>query len=176
MPAETPGGAAYPLRYIPVPVREDRLVEVFRVLGTKPAGGSTAPVSPGPASPAPNLVEADDDGESVQEAERDDTRWDAFWSVRDNVEEHLAQRSDLVHAILRSVAEHANGDDWVTTDQIAADIDESPSRVASALGPLGRYLMNRDLGWPMRWRYREHDGRVEMKMVPEEAALILDLL
>jgi hypothetical protein len=150
--------------YIDVPVPEDRLREVFRLL-------STAPLDP-----ASDVIQPELDDDSEEAAPRDDVRWDAFWSVRENVTEHLVERSDLVHAILRAIAAHAGGDEWIVTDDIAADIGESATRVASGLGPLGRYLSNREIGWPVRWRFRDGDNKIEMQMAPEEAAVILDML
>jgi hypothetical protein len=118
--------------YIDVPVREDQLPEVFALL-------SQAPLDHGET-----LTEPDDDEDAADA--RDDARWDAYWSARDHVTEHLVERSDLIHAMLRAVAQSADDGTWVTTDDIAGEIGESPSTVASALGPLGWYLANRDLG------------------------------
>ncbi len=157
--------------YIDVPVREDRLAEVFKLLSTETLDRAAAPTQPTdndrPHESPPRPGERDDD--------RDDERWDAFWTAPDNVREHVSDRSPLVHAMLRSIAEHADDNSWMTTDDIAAAISDSPSRVASAFGPFGRYLLNRDLGWPIRWQFGA-GNRVEYQMAPAVAAVMLDIL
>jgi hypothetical protein len=75
--------------------------------------------------------------------------------------------------MLRAIAEQANDNRWMTTDDIGAAISESPSRVASAFGPFGRYLLNHDLAWPIRWQFGA-GNRVEYQMAPAVAAVILD--
>jgi hypothetical protein len=46
----------------------------------------------------------------------------------------------------------------------------------NATCPGGPTLTNRKLGWPYHWRYREDDNKIELKMAPEETAVILDVL
>jgi hypothetical protein len=157
--------------YIDVPVREDRLAEVFELLSIEPldrAADSTQGRDKQDLADSVALGEAHDDA-------RDDARWDAFWAVHDNVREHLAPRSDFAHAITRAIAEHAEDGVWINGDGIAADIGASPSSVASALGPVARYLGKRDLAWPFRWRYGM-DDRIEYLMAPQVAAVVLDIL
>src|SRR4051812_36807655 len=93
-----------PTVYIDVPIREDLLPDVFRLLANAPLRRSIEPLN------LPDAAQLDDD--SDEGAERDDARWDAFWSERENVTEHLVERSALIHAILRSLAEYAGGHDW----------------------------------------------------------------
>jgi hypothetical protein len=89
--------------YIYVLVREDRLLEVFEVLTEEPHDrAADLPDVTNENEPLARDDElADVPGDEV-EAERDDETWDAFWAVPDNVQEHLAPRSDLIHAILRA--------------------------------------------------------------------------
>src|SRR5438874_1137904 len=105
-----------PTIYVDVPIREDLLPDVFRLLANAPLRGSIEPLH------VPDAAQLDDD--SDEDAGRDDARWDAFWSKRENVTEHLVERSDLTHAILRALAEYADGGDWVVTEDIATDIGE----------------------------------------------------
>jgi hypothetical protein len=171
--------------YINVPVREDRLPEVFKLLSIDPlhhtaelpqAGNKDAPDdTPDVAQDEVRDAAQGDASDDAADGDRDDARWDAFWAERENVREHLAERSDLIHAIIRFLAGRAEDSKWYTGDDIAAVIGESPSSIASSLGPLTRYLFNRDLDWPFRWQFDE-DGRVEYQMAPAVAAVVLDML
>ena len=179
--------------YLDVPVREDRLAEVFALLSIEPpnsASEPTKPINPAPeateplhsaAEPIPTPDEpnssepvATTDASTISRNEiRDHARWDAYWAVEGNIRKHLTERSELIRAITRAVAEHADAG-WITTEDIANDIGESPSSVASALGPLAKYLTNRDLAWPFSWRYGK--DRIEYKMAPGVAATVLNVL
>jgi hypothetical protein len=158
--------------YIDVPVREDRLAEVFKLLSTEP-GDPAAPPAEATDDDHPDQSLARDDERN--DDKRDDERWDAFWAVPDNVREHIAARSDRIRAIHRAIAEHAGSGRWINGDEVAAEIGDSPSSVASALGPYARYLQNRKLAWAFRWRYAS-DKRIEYQAAPEVAAVMLDIL
>jgi hypothetical protein len=153
--------------YIEVPVREDRLAEVFKLLSSDPLDRE--------AEPTQAADKRDSTEPAVPQAARDDERWDAFWSLADNVRKHVAHRSDRIRAINRAIAKHAEEGRWITTDDIGADNGDSPSSVASALGPYARYLENRNLRWPFRWRYGS-DNRIEYQMAPAVAAVMLEIL
>ena len=161
--------------YIPVLVREDRLHEVHKVLSIEPLARAADPTQATDKDQSTESSARDDKRDDKRDDARDDARWDAFWAVPDNVREHLLDRSPLAHAMLRALAELADESRWMNTDDIAAAISESTSRVASAFGPFGRYLLNRDLGWPIRWQF-DVDGRVEYQIAPAVAAVILDML
>src|SRR4051794_31816341 len=118
--------------YIPVLVREDRLPEVFKVLSTEPLDRAADPTQATHKDQSTEPPARDDKIDDARDDTRDDARWDAFWAVPDNVREHLLDRSDLMHAMLRALAEDADDDRWMNTDDIAAAISESTSRVASA--------------------------------------------
>jgi len=125
--------------YIAVHVPEDRLADVYRLLGS-PSGGVA--VEDQPLAPEPDPE---------------------FWRDPDNIREHLIPRSETIRELAKYLA--SRPDEEVTAHE-AADHLELPhgwNSLAGALGAFGRYCANRDLGFPWATNYGD-DWRVRLTL------------
>ncbi len=133
--------------YVPVLVPEERLADVYGVLGT-PVGATTVddPVTDVGSDPG-------------------------VWRDPEIIREHLLTRSRTIRELAKYLAERP--DEEVTADEAAEALalPRGWNSLAGALGAFGRYLANRDLGFPWESYYDPEDGRVRMKLDGETAAI-----
>lgn len=146
--------------YVPVLVPEDRLTDVYRVLGKQD-------------------LEDDRDRGDLEDVVGEVTEIDSdptVWRDPKVIQKHLLTRSETIQELAKYLAEHP--DEEVTAD-VAAEALELPygwNSLAGALGAFGRYCANRDLGFPWESYYDQDDYRVRMKLDGETAAVFRKFL
>jgi len=139
--------------YVNVPVPEERLIDVYRVLG-RPAG----PVDP--PRPRPTLAAGEDDEEAFDPD---------FWRDWVNIRRHLMPRSRTIRELAKYLAERP--DEEVTADEAAEalGLPYGWNSLAGALGAFGRYCGNRDIAFPWETSYDNAEERARMRLDAETA-------
>ncbi len=134
------------MELVNVAVPEDRLLEVYALL--------SKPRAPG-----------------ADEIEPEAGVWD-----KGTLRPLLREASSTIQGLARYLAQHPGEE--VGTDEVAEalDLPYGWNSLAGALGAFGRKLGNRGQEFPWEVWYSPEDGRTRMKMQPEVASLVLEVL